>query len=141
MGGWVRGQKKVCVPKIDLQVRAPLINFIFFLRKNFLMWVGGWVGGSAKIPGGQFDPPPPPVSLSKGLFQTHSIPLRPIHAQSPCCVVPVGSRGRSAVSACVVPARSRVSPHQSLCAAVPPTSSVTSGVSHSYAGQLREERF
>ena len=28
--GWgVRGQKKVCVPKIDLQVRAPLINFIF----------------------------------------------------------------------------------------------------------------
>ena len=32
------------------------------------MWVGGWVGGSAKIPGGQFDPPPPPpVSLSKGL--------------------------------------------------------------------------
>ena len=23
-GGWVRGQKKVCVPKIDLQVRAPL---------------------------------------------------------------------------------------------------------------------
>ena len=43
VGGWVRGQKKVCVPKIDLQVRAPLINFIFFLRKNFLMWVGGWV--------------------------------------------------------------------------------------------------
>ena len=28
-GGGVRGQKKVCVPKIDLQVRAPLINFIF----------------------------------------------------------------------------------------------------------------
>ena len=24
------------------------------------------MGGSAKIPGGQFDPPPPPVSLSKG---------------------------------------------------------------------------
>ena len=40
-GGGVRGQKKVCVPKIDLKVRAPLINFIFFLRKNFLMWVGG----------------------------------------------------------------------------------------------------
>ena len=31
------------------------------------MWVGGWVGGSAKIPGGQFDPPPPPLSVSKGL--------------------------------------------------------------------------
>ena len=30
-------------------------------------WVCGWVGGSAIIPGGQFDPPPPPVSLSKGL--------------------------------------------------------------------------
>ena len=54
MGGWV-GQrpKKVCVPKIDLQVRAPLINFIFFLRKNFLMWVGGWVGGwVSQNPGG-----------------------------------------------------------------------------------------
>ena len=25
------------------------------------------MGGSAKIPGGQFAPPPPPVSLSKGL--------------------------------------------------------------------------
>ena len=48
-GGGVRGQKKVCVPKIDLQVRAPLINFIFFLRKNFLMWVGGWV---SQNPGG-----------------------------------------------------------------------------------------
>ena len=41
VGGLVRGQKKVCVPKIDLQMRAPLTNFIFFLRKNFLMWVGG----------------------------------------------------------------------------------------------------
>ena len=29
--------------------------------------MGEWVGGSAKIPGGQFEPPPPPVSLSKGL--------------------------------------------------------------------------
>ena len=48
-GGGVRGQKKVCVPKIDLQVRAPLINYIFFLRKNFLMWVGGWV---SQNPGG-----------------------------------------------------------------------------------------
>ena len=48
-GGGVRGQKKVCVPKIDLQVRAPLINFIFFPRKNFLMWVGGWV---SQNPGG-----------------------------------------------------------------------------------------
>ena len=60
-GGWVRGQKKVCVPKIDLQVRAPLIHFIFFLRKNFLMWVGGWVG-QAKSRGANLTPPPP-VSL------------------------------------------------------------------------------
>ena len=26
VGGWVRSQKKVCVPKIDLQFRAPLID-------------------------------------------------------------------------------------------------------------------
>ena len=57
-GGWVRGQKKVCVPKIDLQVRAPLINFIFFRRKNFLMWVGGWVG-QPKSRGANLTPPPP----------------------------------------------------------------------------------
>ena len=50
MGGWLRGQKKVCVPKIDLQVRAPLINFIFFLRKHFLMWVGGWVSQNSGGP-------------------------------------------------------------------------------------------
>ena len=48
-GGGSEAKKKVCVPKIDLQVRAPLINFIFFLRKNFLMWVGGWV---SQNPGG-----------------------------------------------------------------------------------------
>ena len=48
-GGGGQRPKRVCVPKIDLQVRAPLINFIFFLRKNFLMWVGGWV---SQNPGG-----------------------------------------------------------------------------------------
>ena len=48
-GGGGQRPKKVCVPKIDLQVRAPLINFIFCLRKNFLMWVGGWV---SQNPGG-----------------------------------------------------------------------------------------
>ena len=43
--GWV-GQrpKKFCVPEIGVKFPAPLINFIFCLRKNFLMWVGGWVG-------------------------------------------------------------------------------------------------
>ena len=50
-GCGVRGLKKVCVPKIDLQVRPPLISFVVFC--------GGWVGGSARIPGPQFDPPPP----------------------------------------------------------------------------------
>ena len=61
-GGGGRGQKTVCVPKIDLQVRAPLINFIFFRRENFLMW-----GGVDQNPGGGGFHPPPPESLSKGL--------------------------------------------------------------------------
>ena len=70
-GGGGRGsqaKKKVCVRKIDLQFRAPLMHFIFFLRKKsprFLMWVGGWVG-QAEEP----SPPPPPrapVTLSRGL--------------------------------------------------------------------------
>ena len=41
------GQKKVCVPEIDLHFGASLINFVFPPRKVFLMWVGGWVGRSA----------------------------------------------------------------------------------------------
>ena len=40
-GGVGRGPKKVSLPKIDLQFRAPLISVMFFLRKIFLMWVGG----------------------------------------------------------------------------------------------------
>ena len=67
VGGWVRGQKKVCVPKIDLQVRAPLINFIFFEEK--FSDVGGWVG-QPKSRGANLTPPPL-VSLSKGLYATH----------------------------------------------------------------------
>ena len=47
----------MCVPKIDLQVRDPLINFIFFLRKKFLMWVDG---GVSQNPGGANLTPPPP---------------------------------------------------------------------------------
>ena len=43
VGGWVRGQKKVCVPKIHFQFRAPLISFS--PEENFSD-VGGWVGGS-----------------------------------------------------------------------------------------------
>ena len=34
-GGGGRGQQIVCVPKIDLQVRAPLINLIFSQGKIF----------------------------------------------------------------------------------------------------------
>ena len=34
-GGSSEAKKKVCVPKMGLQVRAPVINFIFFLRKVF----------------------------------------------------------------------------------------------------------
>ena len=40
-GGGVQRPKKNCVPKIGLQFPAPLTNFIFCLRKIFLMWVGG----------------------------------------------------------------------------------------------------
>ena len=79
-GGWVGGseaKKKVCVPKIDLQVRAPLITFIFFLRKNFLMWVGGWVG-QPKSRGANLTPPPPTVSLSKGLVPLPPAPAPPM---------------------------------------------------------------
>ena len=72
-GGWVRGQKKVCVPEIDLQVRAPLINFIFFPEEKFSD-VGGWVG-QPKSRGANLTPPPPPVSLSKGLDRAISPPL------------------------------------------------------------------
>ena len=55
-GGGVRGQKKVHVPKIGLKFPAPLINFIFLLRKIFLMWVGGGMGWP-----GLARPPPPPL--------------------------------------------------------------------------------
>ena len=54
-GGGSEAKKKV-VPKIDLQIRAPLMNFIFFLRKIFLMWVGGWV--RRRSPGCHAAPPP-----------------------------------------------------------------------------------
>ena len=49
-------KKKVCVPKMDLQIRAPLIHFIFFLRTIFLMWVGGWIRQRSS---GCYPPPPP----------------------------------------------------------------------------------
>ena len=63
--GWVRGQKKVCLPKIDLQFRAPLINPIFLLRNNFLMWVGGSRAGSGGAQAAIPLPPTPPPGNGK----------------------------------------------------------------------------
>ena len=58
VGGWVRGQKKVCVPKITLKIPAPLIDFIFCWMKILLMWGGGGSGpGLARAP----NAPPPQV--------------------------------------------------------------------------------
>ena len=51
--------KEVFVPKIDLQFRGPLINFIFFLRKFFSHVDGGVGGGQAEEPRLPFRPPPP----------------------------------------------------------------------------------
>ena len=60
-GGWGDGseaKKNFCVPKIDVQFRAPLIIFISSPRKNFLMWVGGWA--RQRNPGCHSATPPPP---------------------------------------------------------------------------------
>ena len=59
-GGSEARKNKVCQPKIDLQVRALLINFIFFQRKIFLMWVGGWgQAEESRLPSPPPSPPPP----------------------------------------------------------------------------------
>ena len=55
-GGGVRGEK-VCVPKIGLKFRAPLIHFIFCRRKIFLIFGGGAAGAGQ----GPTQPPPPPA--------------------------------------------------------------------------------
>ena len=55
--GLVRGQEKVCVPKIGLKFPALLINVIFCRRIFFLMWVGGLVGAGQ----GPKHPPSPGV--------------------------------------------------------------------------------
>ena len=63
-GRGVRGQKQVCVPKIDLQFQGPLMNFIFFLGKHFLMRVGR--GVRRRSPGCHSAPPYPPPPSSNG---------------------------------------------------------------------------
>ena len=70
-GGGHRPKQKVCVPKIHLQFRAPLINFIFYLGGKFSDvggWVGGWVGQVEEPtwPRLPFRPPPPQHSTQLG---------------------------------------------------------------------------
>ena len=55
----VRGQKQVCVPKIDFQFRAPLIEFIFPEEK--FSDVGGGAGSGG---GAQAAIPPHPVTVT-----------------------------------------------------------------------------
>ena len=70
-GGGSEAQEKQFVPKIGLQIQAPLIHFIFFLRKHFVMWVGVWVGGSGGgSPGCHSAPPAPLVTVRCGLTNT-----------------------------------------------------------------------
>ena len=68
---------------------APLINFIFCLRKIFLMWVGGSTG-AARAPN---NPLPPPGSLSKRLVPNGVTVLVPLHTPGPstCCVLSVAA--------------------------------------------------
>ena len=58
-GGGVRGQKQVCAPEINPQVRAPLINFIFFRGRSFLVCVGGVGEVRRRSPGCHSAPPRP----------------------------------------------------------------------------------
>ena len=62
-GGGSEAKKQGRVPKIDLQLQAPLMNVMFFLRTNFLMLVGGGVGRSGGGPQDAIPPPPPPWGL------------------------------------------------------------------------------
>ena len=57
-----------------LHTTHSVVGHFCSLRSNFLMWVGGWVGGSTQILRGAGNlTPPPPVSVSKGLRTTHSV--------------------------------------------------------------------
>ena len=55
------GGQRPTINFVHLQIRAPLINFTFFLRKNFLMWLGGWVRRRSPC-----SHPPPPLAHGNG---------------------------------------------------------------------------
>ena len=86
-GGGQRSNKKVCVPEIGLKFPAPLINFIFCLRKSFLMRVGGWVRLTGQGPNPP--PPPPPGLISRGLVPQCMMCLSPATPMRPESPVPL----------------------------------------------------
>ena len=63
IGGWVgggaRGQTNVCIPKIDLPFRVPLIKFIFFPEEQFSDVAG--VGGLGQAE----EPRLPPMGVAE----------------------------------------------------------------------------
>ena len=65
-GAGSEAKKTGCAPKIDLQIRAPLIDFIFFPGRNFLMWMGGSLAAAHAA----ILPLPHPVTVSRGLSWT-----------------------------------------------------------------------
>ena len=75
--GWVRDQKKSCVPKISLKFLPPLVNVIFLLEEFFFDVGGGWVGRG--WPGPQTPPPP---------LLSNSLPATPGAAPPPALVTP-----------------------------------------------------
>ena len=66
-GGWGLAQRpkgKGYGPELDLQFRALSINFSCFLRRIFVMRVGGWV--RRRSPGCRSAPPPPQPPSGNG---------------------------------------------------------------------------
>ena len=68
--GGLQAEKKFVYQKSTSKFGPRLINFIFFPRKSFLLWVGGWVGG-AGLSGSEAAAKCPPQSASKGLVAFH----------------------------------------------------------------------
>ena len=65
-----RPKKSLCIQS-GPPISGSLVNFIFFVNRNFLMWVGGWVGMCGSVGWGwlhSLKSPPPPGSLSNGLL-------------------------------------------------------------------------